>query len=394
MKRFFALCICLACFYPATAFAATVTDDFSSLEGTAWRSYRNLNASPHNLAAELGWASAPDFTALSIASPLTVASALYAVENAQSLQVAIYSNFSTVAEKRGGSYYLGSFHDSDASTRARVRLGADGSSLYLHAGDENWLEARRLPDTSFMFATTSSPPKATESYGLTVLCSPNNQSFSALSASLTGITNAQENGGDYSYFYETYSVSLPAGTRFVRLELREARAFALEGGGLQTNIVRGSLRFARAQFTGGAAAWGVLAEAPPDSGGSPPPGGGIITDPDLQKPGPSEAEESAPMKKRASSSEEEERESASRADSRTSRAAVKGSVTSAAKPNSPADEPTAQENDEERAFTEPNRAAVKPWSGAESANSRAAFGAVYIALAGVLLAALARRSRR
>ncbi|WP_312641565.1 hypothetical protein [Hydrogenoanaerobacterium sp.] len=386
MKRFLFFCVCIACLLPVTAFAASITDDFASAQGDTWRSYSNLVASKNNVAVDVGWPSAPDATALSLSSPANPSFALYAVSGAQSVSVSIYSIFSTAASKSGGIYRLGYGRGSDLSHFYRPQLSKGGDGMYLYTPDLGWQTMHlRERDFLFVFNPGEAPSEDTAAYGLSISCSADNKSFSPASPVLNSIRSAAEEGGDYGCYYETYSCPIPAGTRYIRLELREMRSFALAGGGTTPNTSTGSMRLAQASFIGSDVTEGSLSA--PSSESEPQPSSSS-TDPDLQRPVGGKTSTKRVSNQDSSESKSEVSSSRAASSSRSERASKASSSKQEVKLLASIETVVPMASDPSSEYTPPR---LQEETTPDSSNKAMLFGGIYIVGAVFALAFVAKR---
>ncbi|MEG0017168.1 MAG: hypothetical protein RR724_00365, partial [Hydrogenoanaerobacterium sp.] len=264
MKYFIMLLACLCLFLPVKTYAASVTDDFSVLKEEKWKRYSGFKISSNGVVADFGWSSAPDKTAMLLSDLSVTATALYAVSNAQTLNTSIYSGFSTVAAKYGEDYRMGYFKGADKSSFVKTRLNKKGDRVYLYAKN-HWQNACRLPNYMLGFKPSESPAETT-AYGLTVSCSPDNIHFTELELTVSDIKSAALDGADSACFYESYSGRIPNGTKYVKLELREALGFYDYRGYFIPNFNADTMRLANVAFNGENVHFGDFMPPPP-----PPP---------------------------------------------------------------------------------------------------------------------------
>ncbi|MEG1632390.1 MAG: hypothetical protein RR423_09130, partial [Hydrogenoanaerobacterium sp.] len=264
MKYFIMLLACLCLFLPVKTYAASVTDDFSVLKEEKWKRYSGFKISSNGVVADFGWSSAPDKTAMLLSDLSVTATALYAVSNAQTLNTSIYSGFSTVAAKYGEDYRMGYFKGADKSSFIKTRLNKKGDRVYLYA-KSHWQNACRLPNYMLGFKPSESPAETT-AYGLTVSCSPDNIHFTELELTVSDIKSAALDGADSACFYESYSGRIPNGTKYVKLELREALGFYDYRGYFIPNFNADTMRLANVAFNGENVHFGDFMPPPP-----PPP---------------------------------------------------------------------------------------------------------------------------
>ncbi|MEF9852858.1 MAG: hypothetical protein RR787_02615 [Hydrogenoanaerobacterium sp.] len=272
MKYFIMLLACLCLFLPVKTYAASVTDDFSVLKEEKWKRYSGFKISSNGVVADFGWSSAPDKTAMLLSDLSVTATALYAVSNAQTLNTSIYSGFSTVAAKYGEDYRMGYFKGADKSSFVKTRLNKKGDRVYLYAKN-HWQNACRLPNYMLGFKPSESPAETT-AYGLTVSCSPDNIHFTELELTVSDIKSAALDGADSACFYESYSGRIPNGTKYVKLELREALGFYDYRGYFIPNFNADTMRLANVAFNGENVHFGDFMPPPPpppSSSTAPPP---------------------------------------------------------------------------------------------------------------------------
>ncbi|MEG0272537.1 MAG: hypothetical protein RR639_07815 [Hydrogenoanaerobacterium sp.] len=264
MKYFIMLLACLCLFLPVKTYAASVTDDFSVLKEEKWKRYSGFKISSNGVVADFGWSSAPDKTAMLLSDLSVTATALYAVSNAQTLNTSIYSGFSTVAAKYGEDYRMGYFKGADKSSFVKTRLNKKGDRVYLYAKN-HWQNACRLPNYMLGFKPSESPAETT-AYGLTVSCSPDNIHFTELELTVSDIKSSALDGADSACFYESYSGRISNGTKYVKLELREALGFYDYRGYFIPNFNADTMRLANVAFNGENVHFGDFMPPPP-----PPP---------------------------------------------------------------------------------------------------------------------------
>ena len=338
-----------------TAFAE-FSDDCASPQSDDWHIYQNLMATQNNAAVDLDWPTAPDRTALSVANPQTgPAAALYAVEGASGLELSLYSMYATFVTPYAGRWVQGIPVGNSISGAKRLLISPSSGRVYLNAG--GWFVHERDAYGDFVFQPLASPPtEQLEAYGLTVLCSPDGQRFTQAAVTLRSVRSAAAERSGFPCYYESYSVSVPAGTRFIRVELREMGAFYLSGGGTQGNTARGSLRLASVRFLGNAVRGSF--SAPPSSSDASSSQSSVSSDPDLQQPSssrpttgggnaggtPDRSSSSSRTAKSQSSSAAAPKSStkgASTASSRASSASARPAPSASSKQASESEEPTA-----------------------------------------------------
>lgn len=374
---------------PVKAYAAVLIDDFADARGDDWHSYQNLGSPSLTVGAEMGWPGAPDASAMPLSGAGGTASALYAVSGVQTVEVALYSAFSTLALRRADRYELGLFSDSDRSSVLKPLISEDDRTLYLNTPDAGWRELRCTADYRYAFVEPAGAPSRAYPYGLSVYASSDGESFSQVSCSAAGLRSALLEGGDYAYYYETYRCAVPSGTRFLRLDLREVRSFSLEGGGAQGNLTPGSLRFAQARFEGDSVQKGSFS-APPDESSSSGSSSGGGSDPDVQRPGGS-AEEDEPSEERtASSSKAESPSHSSLSSPPTSKSTPKSSSSSGSEPSVQEKVSAAERSASSAAPGGVIELEREPVAGTAQAK-KAVVGGVYIVAALILLAFAARK---
>ncbi len=373
---------------PVKAYAAVLIDDFADARGDDWHSYQNLGFPSLTAGAEMGWPGAPDASAMPLSGAGGTASALYAVSGAQTVEVALYSAFSTLALRRADRYELGLFSDSDRSSALKPLISEDGRALYLSTPDAGWRELRYTADYRYAFVEPAGAPSRAYPYGLSVYASSDGKSFSQVSCFAAGLRSALLEGGDYAYYYETYRCAVPSGTRFLRLDLREVRSFSLEGGGTQGNLTPGSLRFAQARFEGDSVQKGSFS-APPDESSSSGSSTGGGSDPDVQRPGGS-AEEDEPSEERTASSSKAASSSRSSPPPSASKSTPKSSSSASSEPSVQEKVSAAGRSASSAAPGGAIELEREPVAGTVQAK-KAVVGGVYIVAALILLAFAARK---
>ena len=407
MKRFVFVCICIACLLPINAFAASITDHFDSPQNEEWYSYHNLKLSVTNAAVDFGWSSAPDATALSITSPANTGIALYAVSGAQKLTVSIYSTNSTIATKNGEIYQLGYVNGCDLSQFYRTKLSKDGRNIYINTPNKGWQKMYRAMNGFFVFAPLNASVGETTDYGVSVFCSTDNKSFHAVSSSLLSVRSALSESGDNCCYYETYSCPVPAGTNYIRLELREMRSFPDEDGAIINNTASGSLRFAQVSFIGDVAKGSFTAPSVPEpqpssSSSSSPLPSSSSSDPDLQSSNPNDnsskdsgkSSSKPKIKKKTHATYTTRTESKSKSSASSSSSSSKKYKSSSISSNSVSSSSSAKSAAVLTPSETPNAPtpAMLPEGSAPGNNDKKIFwGGIYIVLAVFALAFLAKR---
>lgn len=326
-------------------FAQTVyaefADDCASPQSDDWHAYQNLMLTQNNAAVDLDWPTAPDRTALSVASPQAgAAAALYAVSGASGVELSLYSMFGTFATPYSGGWAQGIPVGTSFAQAKRLFISPASSRLYLNAN--GWMTPERDEIGDFTFRPlASAPSEALEAYGLTVLCSSDGQRFTPVSITLRAVRCAAAERVGFACYYETYAATVPPGTRFLRVELREVDKFFFTGGGTQQNTARGSMRLASVRFLGDAVRGSLSTPPPtpePSNPTAPAPSSPSSSDPDLQQPSSSRP---APAGGGDRGSRSSKSPSASSKPPRSSSSAPSSKRPSAARPAASAEKPAA-----------------------------------------------------
>ena len=331
---FFILLVLFALSTPAAY--ADFGDDCSSAEDSEWCVYRNFYLPAGSLASDFDWPRAPDGTAIALRDPKAgPATALYAVGGAAGVEVSFYSVNSTFATPSASGWIPGYPIGSGATRAKRLLLSEESGRIYLQDGGWWTLERDDYGDLQLL-PISGAPSGKLAAYGVTVLASSDGSTFTAVSCSLRTVSCARDSGGSsFNSFYETYSATVPTGTRFLRIELRELAFLPLSSGGSVANNRRGSMRLAQVRFIGDAVR-GTFAPPTPSSepDSSTPSAGSSSPDPDIQTSpaqGPSDGHPDDEDRSSARRSSKPAASSSRRASSASSRTASSRASSAASK---------------------------------------------------------------
>lgn len=213
------LSVCCCILLCTHAHALTYVDDFNDGANNNIKTYTNLAGFSMD---SVYWNGLPDKSAFSFASSSSpIGSAVYQVQNARQISVGIYTlTGSFVGRKPEGLYILGAAKNADGtdlsvSQLTQARYSPTYGSAYATVADMPCKVF--IMDTDYVFLPTQETPGDLIGYGVNVYTSVTGQSWSPVALAYSAVYNQSRN----AFCYEELSGSIPAGARYVKVELND-----------------------------------------------------------------------------------------------------------------------------------------------------------------------------